>query len=90
VSSARIPFGRSSNKKRRRRWRSLNIASPGFGEFGKEEKEEEEEEEQGPLLSHAAFTTGFGHLLVASHMDYLEEVLNRGAVSRRWTTPRIS
>lgn len=55
----------------------LNIASPGFGEFGKEE-EEEQEEEQGPLLSHAAFTTGFGHLLVASHMDYLEEVLNRG------------
>jgi hypothetical protein len=54
----------------------LNIASPGFGEFGKEE--EEEEEEQGPLLSHAAFTTGFGQLLVASHMDYLEEVLNRG------------
>ena len=56
----------------------LNIASPGFGEFGKEE-EEEEEEDRGPLLSHAAFTVGFGQLLVASHIDYLEEILNRGA-----------
>jgi len=55
----------------------LNIASPGFGEFG--EAEEEEEEDRGPLLSHAAFTVGFGQLLVASHLDYLEEVLNRGA-----------
>ena len=55
----------------------LNIASPGFGEFGNEE--EEEEEDRGPLLSHAAFTVGFGQLLVASHLDYLEEVLNRGA-----------
>jgi hypothetical protein len=54
----------------------LNIASPGFGDFGNDE--EEEEEERGPLLSHAAFTVGFGQLLVASHMDYLEEVLNRG------------
>lgn len=56
----------------------LNIASPGFGEFGNEQ-EEEEEEDRGPLLSHAAFTVGFGQLLVASHMDYLEEILNRGA-----------
>jgi hypothetical protein len=56
----------------------LNIASPGFGEFGNAE-EEEEEEDRGPLLSHAAFTVGFGQLLVASHIDYLEEILNRGA-----------
>ncbi len=54
----------------------LNIAGPGFGEAG---NESEEEEDRGPLLSHAAFTVGFGYLLVASHMDYMEEVLNRGA-----------
>lgn len=55
----------------------LSIASPGFGDF--ENEEEEEEEDTGPLLSHAAFTVGFGQLLVASHIDYLEEILNRGA-----------
>lgn len=53
----------------------LDIAGAGFGEF---ETEEEEDEEQ-PLLTHAAFTVGFGHLLVASHVDFIEEVVNRGA-----------
>ncbi len=54
----------------------LDIAGAGFGEF---EEEEEEEEDTGPLLSHAAFTVGFGQLLVASHVDFIEEVVNRSA-----------
>jgi hypothetical protein len=54
----------------------LNIAGAGFGEF---EAEEEQEEDTGPLLSHAAFTVGFGQLLVASHVDFIEEAINRGA-----------
>ncbi len=54
----------------------LDIAGAGFGEF---EEEEEEEEDTGPLLSHAAFTVGFGQLLVASHVDFIEEVVNHGA-----------
>lgn len=53
----------------------LDIAGAGFGEF----EAEEEEEDTGPLLSHAAFTVGFGQLLVASHVDFIEEVVNRGA-----------
>lgn len=50
---------------------ALDIAGPGFGDFG----EEEEEDDEGPLLPHAALAVVNGHLLVASHIDYMEEVL---------------
>jgi len=53
----------------------LDIAGAGFGEF----EAEEEDDGERPLLTHAAFTVGFGQLLVASHVDYIEEVVNRGA-----------
>ena len=54
----------------------LDIESLGFGDF--EEEEEEEEEDRGPLLSHAAFTVAHGHLMVASHLDFLEDILLPG------------
>jgi hypothetical protein len=60
----------------------LDIAGPGFGDFGDEEEEEEEEEDRGPLLSHAAFTVAHGHLMVASHLDYLEEILLQDGTQR--------
>jgi hypothetical protein len=60
----------------------LDIAGPGFGDFDDEE-EEEEEEDRGPLLSHAAFTVANGYLMVASHLDFLEQILIQGAGQRR-------
>jgi len=51
----------------------LEIDGPGFGEFD----EEEEEEEGAPLLDHAAFTVTHGYLMVASHLDFIEEVLTK-------------
>ena len=48
----------------------LEIDGLGFGEF----EEEEEEEEGGPLLDHAAFAVTRGHLMVASHLDFLQDV----------------
>jgi hypothetical protein len=56
----------------------LDIDTSGFGDFGMEEEEEDEEEDKGPLLSNAAFTVAYGHLLVASHLDYMEDVLATG------------
>ena len=53
----------------------LDIVGAGFGDF----ETEDDEGDERPLLAHAAFTVGFGQLLVASHVDYLEEVINRGA-----------
>jgi hypothetical protein len=54
----------------------LEIDGPGFGDFGDvEEAEDEDQEERGPLLSHAAFTVAHGHLMVASHLDFLEDIL---------------
>jgi len=55
----------------------LDIGGPGFGEFGDFE-EEEEEEEAPPLLDHAAFTVIHGHLMIASHFDFLQQVLAKG------------
>ncbi len=52
----------------------LDIDGLGFGDF-EEEEYEEEEEDRGPLLSHAAFTVAHGHLMVASHLDFLEDIL---------------
>lgn len=49
----------------------LEIDGAGFGEFD----EEEEEEEGAPLLDHAAFTVAQGYLLIASHSDFMDEVL---------------
>ncbi len=37
---------------------------------------DEEEEERKPLLPHAAVTVWEGHLLIASHMDFLMKVIN--------------
>jgi hypothetical protein len=52
----------------------LDIDGLGFGDFDEEEVEDEEED-RGPLLSHAAFTVAHGHLMVASHLDFLEDIL---------------
>ncbi len=55
----------------------LDIGGAGFGEF--EAEDEDEDKDERPLLTHAAFTVGFGQLLVASHVDFIEEILNQGA-----------
>jgi len=63
----------------------LDIAGAGFGEF---EADEEEEDGERPLLTHAAFTVGFGQLLVASHVDFIEEIVNRGASQQTLETTK--
>ena len=60
----------------------LDIAGPGFGDFDDEAEEEEEGEDYGPLMSHAAFTVANGYLMVASHLDFLEQVLIQGGGQR--------
>jgi len=42
------------------------------------EEEEEEEDEELRLLPHAAVTVAKGHLLVASHLDFLKKILASG------------
>jgi hypothetical protein len=49
----------------------LDIGGIEFGEL----EEEEEEEEGAPLLEHAAMTVANGYLVVASHVDFLEPIL---------------
>ncbi len=39
------------------------------------EDEEEEEQKEAHLLPHGAITTAYGHLLIASHLDFLLKVL---------------
>lgn len=41
----------------------------------KEEEKDEQEEKESHLLPHAAITVAHGHLLVASHLDFLLKVL---------------
>jgi hypothetical protein len=48
----------------------LDIAGVGFGGL-----DDEEEEEPAPLLEHAALTVAHGYLIVASHLDFMEEIL---------------
>jgi hypothetical protein len=47
------------------------------GKKGKagEDEEEEEQQKEGHLLPHGAITAAHGHLLVASHLDFLLKVL---------------
>ena len=47
----------------------LDIAGVGFG------FDDEDEEEPAPLLENAALTVVHGYLLVASHLDFMEEIL---------------
>jgi hypothetical protein len=48
----------------------------GFGGFDKEIVEEVEEK---PLIPNSAVTVAFGHLIVASHVDYIVDVLKNRA-----------
>lgn len=57
----------------------LEIDGPGFGEFGEFEEEEFEEEAAGPLIPNIVLTVAKGHLIVASRLDYMEEILTRTA-----------
>lgn len=58
----------------------LDIAGVGFGGF-----EEEDEEEPAPLLENAALTVVHGYLLVASHLDFMQEILQT-----RGETPHLA
>jgi hypothetical protein len=55
----------------------LDIGGIGFGST-----EEEEEEESAPLLEHAALTVAYGYLIVASHLDYMEELFPASGASQ--------
>lgn len=61
----------------------LDIGGPGFGEF--EEEEEEEEQAAPPLLDHAAFTVIHGYMMVASHYDFMQQILTKAG-----TVPPLS
>jgi hypothetical protein len=52
----------------------VKVAAPGFGRT-----EEEEENQVNPLLKHAALSVpqGYGYLMVASHVDFMEQVLTQ-------------
>ena len=50
----------------------LDIAGVGFGDF-----DTFDDDEGAPLLEHAALTVSFDYLIVASHADFLEQVLTR-------------
>lgn len=49
----------------------------GSGLNSKKKDEDEERDEVNPLFKHAALTVVNGHLLIASHIDFLQELLNR-------------
>ena len=51
-------------------------------EEGKEDSGEEEEEKETRLLPHAAITVWEGHLLIASHIDFLLKVIASGRQAR--------
>jgi hypothetical protein len=52
---------------------TLEIDSGGFG-FDSFSEEPEEDEEQ-PMIPNSAVTVAFGHLIIASHVDYVREIL---------------
>lgn len=56
----------------------LDIGGVGFGAM----EEVEEEEEGAPLLEHAALTVSYGYLIVASHVDFLEQVFAEAAAKK--------
>jgi len=51
-----------------------------------EEKQQQEEETTQRLLPHAAVTVAYGHLLIASHLDFLQKILK--PVEQRETLAR--
>ncbi len=60
---------------------TLHLDSPGgfgFDGFGADEPVEEEEEEK-PMIPNSAVTVAFGHLVIASHVDYVVEILSEHA-----------
>ena len=63
----------------------LQIEDPGFGEFGEEDSDQEDEAT--PLLEHAAFAVVHGYLMVASHLDFMEEVLTKTGRASPWRRP---
>jgi len=50
----------------------LEIAGVGFDDL-----QEEDEEDSAPLLEHAALTVAHNYLIVASHLDFLEDIFNQ-------------
>jgi len=46
-------------------------------QLGTSSEEEEEEEEETKLLPHAAITVVYGHLVIASHYDFLVKILSK-------------
>ena len=62
----------------------LNIDGPGFGApFGQPPAAEEEDE--GPALPNSAITVAAGHLIIASHVDFVKEVLEQLQPEKRLT-----
>ncbi len=56
----------------------LQIEGDGFDPFGEQlEEEEEEEEEERRVLPNSAITVAHGHLIVATHVDFIVDLLKR-------------
>jgi hypothetical protein len=56
----------------------LQIEGDGFDPFGEAPaEEEEEEEEERRVLPNSAITVAHGHLIVASHVDFIVDLLKR-------------
>ncbi|HJN08031.1 MAG TPA: hypothetical protein QF564_05020 [Pirellulaceae bacterium] len=52
--------------------KTLKIDGFGFDSFSEDEPEEEEEE---PMIPNSAVTVAYGHLIIASHVDYVVDIL---------------
>lgn len=53
------------------------IDGPGFGPLGDEDEDSEVAEEEKPVLPNSAVTVAYGHLIVASHVDYIRTILEK-------------
>ncbi len=53
------------------------IDGPGFGSFGAVEEEEEEDVEEARHIPNMAITVAHGHLIVATHVDFVVDMLKK-------------
>jgi len=61
---------------------TVMIDGPGFASIGDEEEEEEDE----PQLPNSAITIAHGHLMIATHVDFLVRILEPAASSETLTS----
>jgi len=64
----------------------LEISGNGFGFDGFSETVVTEEDKEKPIIPNSAVTVAFGHLIVASHVDYIVDVLEHRVPADRLTS----